>query len=641
MKYFSVLVESIAHDQAANLGLEYYGFGRYGKAGIVTHTSHTGRLIPVAKTFSSTKGEPVLLHFTHLEDQMIERGVEGARQALDTLHNVVNDPKLMHVQTKIEGAPSLFFGKHPKTGKFFVATKSLYNANPKINYTHEDIEKNHGHAPGLTSKLHVALDELPKIYKGNHVMQGDVMFTPGDVDTRDIGGEKHYTFKPNVIRNAVPVNSELGHQIKRAKFGIAIHTKYNDNEERLPADSSEVNKHNDVFLMPVSAHVENMKHHKEAISDIGKTLQAIPKQSFDEVSKPEHKALVMQYMNHSVKTQQPVSTENFINFADQYHQKAIDKLKTESSKQKKTAVKETYLKSLRANRHHFDKVFNVHQKVASLKDKIIDDLDNHQSIKRYFDTNTGIDQTGPEGYVAIGSHGTHKLVKRSGFSLQNFTQTKDWGTKDEPQKTDRAVVTLGRMSPPHVEHSNLVNAVVQHANAQGADPFVYVTHTQDNKKNPLSASEKLELLRAAHPEHAHIFHATSKDAPSLTHVLAHLHEKGYKKVDVVLGDDRTQDFGYLHKYNGKFTPEGKGYKFDEMNIISRHDIHSTKDASGDGVHASDLRTAAQNDDFATFRAGMHPNIPDKMVRQTMKKIKNKLNESVLSFISYLIEAKLK
>ncbi len=63
-------------------------------------------------------------------------------------------------------------GTNPENGRFFVATKSAFNKNPKINYTHEDIEKNHGHAPGLVEKLKAALTHLPKSTPKKGVFQG-------------------------------------------------------------------------------------------------------------------------------------------------------------------------------------------------------------------------------------------------------------------------------------------------------------------------------------------------------------------------------------------------------------------------------------------------------------------------------------
>ena len=87
--------------------------------------------------------------------------------------------------------------------------KSVFNKTPKINYTPQDIDKNHGHAAGLAKKLKLALEYLPSVGISG-ILQGDFMFDSDDVDTQNIEDKPHYTFKPNTIRYAVEANSDLG-----------------------------------------------------------------------------------------------------------------------------------------------------------------------------------------------------------------------------------------------------------------------------------------------------------------------------------------------------------------------------------------------------------------------------------------------
>lgn len=101
--------------------------------------------------------EEKLTHLEHAEDHVINAGHEGFSHAYNNLmdvHNKLtghkNDTK---VTMKYDGSPSVIFGTNPDNKKFFVASKSAFNAQPKINYTPEDIEKNHGHAPGLVQKF--------------------------------------------------------------------------------------------------------------------------------------------------------------------------------------------------------------------------------------------------------------------------------------------------------------------------------------------------------------------------------------------------------------------------------------------------------------------------------------------------------
>ena len=107
------------------------------------------------------EGKP-LKHLRHLEDNAIydgHGGVERAANFLDDAHKALQGKNSStHFSTKYDGAPSIVFGHHPQTGQFFVASKSAFNKNPKINYTPEDIEANHGHAPGLVEKLKSALE---------------------------------------------------------------------------------------------------------------------------------------------------------------------------------------------------------------------------------------------------------------------------------------------------------------------------------------------------------------------------------------------------------------------------------------------------------------------------------------------------
>ena len=118
------------------------------------------------------------LHLEHLEDNVLNRGVSGARESIDFLRSLRNmlagqTGSKINVTTKWDGAPSITCGINPENGKFFVGTKSVFNVSPKLNYTNNDIDKNHGHAPVLASKLKLALKYFSNLgIKG--VIQGDL-----------------------------------------------------------------------------------------------------------------------------------------------------------------------------------------------------------------------------------------------------------------------------------------------------------------------------------------------------------------------------------------------------------------------------------------------------------------------------------
>ena len=169
-------------------------------------------------------------HLEHLEDEIINNGSIGARNSIGFLKSV---KKMLqggsggsNVSVKWDGAPAIFCGTNPENGKFFVGTKSIFNATPKINYTNADISRNHGGA--LADKLKVALKYFSSLgIKG--VLQGDLLFTSDDKKIAKVGGQTSIVFTPNTITYAVPVvktglfGSSIYNSINKAKIGIIFH----------------------------------------------------------------------------------------------------------------------------------------------------------------------------------------------------------------------------------------------------------------------------------------------------------------------------------------------------------------------------------------------------------------------------------
>lgn len=152
-------------------------------------------------------------HLEHLES-LVFYGEEGARKALDILKNVDN----YQVTLKYDGSPSLFFG-YDEEGEFFLATKSIFNKTPKLNYNSVDIDKNHGTNEGLTKKLKYVFPILKEACDGQPriVIQGDLMFVEDDLSFDG----SYWCFKQNVIEYRLG-----GFNMKRFKLGLAIHTVY-------------------------------------------------------------------------------------------------------------------------------------------------------------------------------------------------------------------------------------------------------------------------------------------------------------------------------------------------------------------------------------------------------------------------------
>ena len=182
-----------------------------------------------------------------------------------------------------------------------------------------------------------------------------------------------------------------------------------------------------------------------------------------------------------------------------------------------------------------------------------------------------------------------------------------------------AVLSFGRLSPPTTGHQKLIDANLK----QHGDHHVIVSHTQDNKKNPLTAEEKLHYLHKMYPEHKHVFSASSKEHPTIFHAAANLHKKGYDHLHVVVGEDRVKEFHEsLNKYNGKFDQKGNGYHFKSIKVSSAG--HRDPDAEGtEGMSASKMRHHAIEGNTEEFKKGLHPAL-HAHAEEIMKKIKDRI-----------------
>lgn len=170
-------------------------------------------------------------HSTHIEDLCIIDRKRGIAKALGgILHikkqfGVSSSKQTPSVTIKIDGAPAIIAGW--LSGKFFVGSKSLFNKEPKINYTPEDVDRNH--SGGLAEKLKLALYYLQDVIPQGKIYQGDFLFDSNSRESKSINGVDSWVWQPNTIQYSVDKNSELGKKIGAAKFGIIFHTEYMSN----------------------------------------------------------------------------------------------------------------------------------------------------------------------------------------------------------------------------------------------------------------------------------------------------------------------------------------------------------------------------------------------------------------------------
>ena len=396
------------------------------------------------------------LHLEHLEDEILNFGVDGGRAAINFLRSLRDmlagsTRSSVNMTVKWDGAPAIFAGIEPETGDFFVAKKSVFNVNPKLYKTDAEIDDDL--SGNLNAKFKVALAELPKLgIKG--VLQGDLMFTD-DIETDTIDGTKYYTFQPNTIVYAAPVNSDLGKQMNRAKMGIVWHTTYTgkklqDMKASFGADISKLNKVPSVWMddatyKDVSGKATFTEKETEDITAIlsqtGRTFNKIngPKlRAFlrfqDSLTGTLVGASLKTYNNSKVRAGEKITNprlhaKGYEKWVFDSIQKQIDKAKSDKGKQKYTNIQKEYVREVKRHTTNLVQVITFQNLLVDAKMQIVKKLNSVKGLTDTFiRTPNGYKVTNPEGYVAIDrvSGGAVKLVDRLEFSFNNFTAVKAW-----------------------------------------------------------------------------------------------------------------------------------------------------------------------------------------------------------------------
>ena len=399
------------------------------------------------KKFTTYLEEQKNTHMEHLEDSVLNFGVKGARDAinfLQSLRDMLSGSTTRSINTTVkwDGAPAIFAGTDPRDGKFFVAKKGVFNKEPKIYKTSEEIDGDFG-SNDLGTKFKLALSELPKLGITG-VIQGDFLYSNDTLGTEVIDGEKLVTFHPNTIVYTVPFNSELGRKIRASKIGIVWHTRYVGNSfESMKAEfgkdiSSKLNQtkgvwHTDATYRDVSGNATMTEKETEAVTRIlsqaGKTFRKIDAKVLNQIAESEEiRTRIKTHFNTKVRAGEKIANprnhvRGLLNYVIQYYDKQIESKKTEKGKapwiEKKKSMMQFFGSS---NMNDLIQIFTLMNLIIDAKELIIKKMDSASSIGTFLKTKSGYEVTAPEGYVAINNDGEAvKLVNRLEFSRANFS----------------------------------------------------------------------------------------------------------------------------------------------------------------------------------------------------------------------------
>ena len=298
-------------------------------------------------------------HLEHPEDSILNKGKDGALNVLNFLKE-----KNSELSVKYDGAPAIVWGINPENDKFFVGTKSVFNKKKiKVNYTHYDIELNHGDNANVASILHLCYEKLPRI-KG--VYQGDFI---------GFGGGNVYT--PNTITYKFDKNVD-------EDIVFAAHTKYVGNT--LKSMIAEFN-------------------YKDAAAEEVKFLSTNANLLFTPFSVDLQISLAQ-------------TAVRFVKFPDKKQGEQIKIVVNKFIKEQR----ELNANELAKETGFHANLFHLYNFIRDIKLTLMTAIGTDQEIECYIKDV----KCEHEGYVMTNKYGTYKLINRKQFSYANFTVKKDW-----------------------------------------------------------------------------------------------------------------------------------------------------------------------------------------------------------------------
>ena len=340
------------------------------------------------------------LHMEHLEDEVLNGGVNGTRGAINFLRSLRdmlagNNKEAVNVTVKWDGAPAAVAGIHPN-GKFFVDYKSMR----RPCFTQSDVDEHFGGGP-LHSKMSALLEHLPKLNIPGNIFHGDVLWTGAD-DLNDL----------------------------RAEFGADINQWSTHNDVwAVNADFTDLSG-SATFTQSDTTKITGM------LSELGKDFNKVNGRFLDNISKDNIiRTHIKTFMNTKVREGEFVdnykrSAKDCVKWIENKMQKEVGKLKSERGRQRKQMTVDGYMKTLNGSMDQIEIIFRLMSLINNIKLFIVKKLEEVKGITNTFiKTSSGYRVTKPEGFVAIDTFDNQKglkLVNRMEFSRINFTAEKEW-----------------------------------------------------------------------------------------------------------------------------------------------------------------------------------------------------------------------
>ena len=352
----------------------------------------------------------------YIEDLVFQKGLAGAREALDIIKQTAQDTK-QYATIKWDGSPAVIFGRND-AGEFVLtdkagATAVGYNGLATSPAMMDQILKQRdaaavakGKASDRTQLSKIYQDiwpyfeaAVPKSFRG--YMKGDLLYFPERPYVEEAG---NLVFQPNTyggVEYRIPVASPLGQEIANSRVGIAVHTYMQDPlaaEQFIGDPESKLKKVPGLMLTGATdKNLQNLKLNRQGMSELSSYARGENAQALQGLLNPSE-------LRAAQITDLPALMEKFIHslkgtdYSGATPQAFGQWLQTNVNPRKYNNIVE-YLQSPRSNILGMSVAFAIWNKLHELK----------QDLQRQLD----VQRPGQEGWVFSTPAGRAKLVSRT------------------------------------------------------------------------------------------------------------------------------------------------------------------------------------------------------------------------------------
>ena len=199
-----------------------------------------------------------------------------------------------------------------------------------------------------------------------------------------------------------------------------------------------------------------------------------------------------------------------------------------------------------------------------------------------------------------------------------------------------AVFAFGRFNPPTIGHKKLIDKVIDTARKLNGKGFIFLSHKQNNKTDPLSFEDKLGYLQSQYQQPNLEF--GNIEANTIIKALQKIQAQGRTKIVMIAGSDRVGEFEQLlNQYNGKPDKQGNDlYNFDSIAVVNagQRDPDQEGVAGASASKARELAAKGQEHEFSKIVMGgdsgkiLYNKIQDALGVQVAENNKKLYNEAM-------------